>query len=159
MRHYVASATQTVKSEEKVAGGGGGRGGGILCEMDRGGRSGRRSVYICVRKATIYWYANNSQNPSIAVVKMLSFSFKFIDKFSTFTCKTSWRIMADFSLKKKLRYIENLWHFIENVFLIRKRENHIRTWAFRTLVFLPWSDTTTPTPQNEKIELSIIYAN
>ena len=65
-----------------------------------------------------------------------------------------------FLFKKKLRYIENLWHFIENVFLIKKkRENQIRTWAFRTLVFLPWSDTTTPTPQNGKIEVSIIYAN
>ena len=56
MRHYVASATQAVKSEKKARGGGGvgGRGGGISCEMDRGNRSGWGSVYICARKATIY---------------------------------------------------------------------------------------------------------
>ena len=55
MRHYVASATQTVKSEKRGGGGGGGgRGGGISCEMDRGDRSGRGSVYFCARTTTIY---------------------------------------------------------------------------------------------------------
>ena len=49
MRHDVASATQTVKSEKK----GGGKG-GISCEMDKGDRSGRGSVYVCALKATTY---------------------------------------------------------------------------------------------------------
>lgn len=80
MRHDVASATQTVKSEKK----GGGKG-GISCEMDKGDRSGRGSVYVCALKATTYWYATNSQNPLKAVVKMSAFCFKFIDKFSALT--------------------------------------------------------------------------
>ena len=92
MHHDVASATQTVKSEKKGVGGGGGEG-GISCEMDKGDRSERGSVYVscpkgnyvCALKATTYWYATNSQNPSKAVVKMLAFCFKFIDKFSALT--------------------------------------------------------------------------
>lgn len=52
MRHDVASATQTVKSEKK--GGGGGGEGGISCEMDKGDRSGRGSVYVCALKATMF---------------------------------------------------------------------------------------------------------
>ena len=67
-------------------GGGGGDGeGGISCEMDEGDRPGRGSVYVCALKATTYWYATNSQNPSKAVVKMFAFCFKFIDKFSALT--------------------------------------------------------------------------
>ena len=56
MRHDVASATQTVKSEKRRwGGGGGGEGdGGISCEMDKGDRSGRGSVYVCALKATTY---------------------------------------------------------------------------------------------------------
>lgn len=54
MRHYVASATQAVKSEKKARGGGvGGRGGGISCEMDRGNRSGWGSV-IFVPERQLY---------------------------------------------------------------------------------------------------------
>ena len=83
MRHDVASATQTVKSEKRRWGGGGE--GGISCEMDDGDRPGRGSVYVCALKATTYWYATNSQNPLKAVVKMLAFCFKFIDKFSALT--------------------------------------------------------------------------
>ena len=50
MRHDVASATQTVKSEKK----GGGGEGGISCEMDKGDRSGRGSVYVSALKATMF---------------------------------------------------------------------------------------------------------
>lgn len=35
-------------------GGGGGGEGGISCEMDKGDRSGRGSVYVCALKATTY---------------------------------------------------------------------------------------------------------
>ena len=52
MRHDVASATQTVKSEKRRWGGGGE--GGIPGEMDKGDRSGRGSVYVCALKATTY---------------------------------------------------------------------------------------------------------
>lgn len=52
MRHDVASATQTVKSEKKDGGGGGE--GGISCEMDKGDRSGRGSVYVSALKATMF---------------------------------------------------------------------------------------------------------
>ena len=52
MGHDVASATQTVKSEKR--GGGGGGEGGISCEMDKGDRSGRGSVYVCALKATMF---------------------------------------------------------------------------------------------------------
>ena len=51
MRHDVASATQTVKSEKKEGGGGEG---GISCEMDKGDRSGRGSVYVSALKATMF---------------------------------------------------------------------------------------------------------
>ena len=34
--------------------GGGGGGGGISCEMDKGDRSGRGSVYVCALKATMF---------------------------------------------------------------------------------------------------------
>lgn len=50
MGHDVASATQTVKSEKR----GGGEEGGISCEMDKGDRSGRGSVYVCALKATMF---------------------------------------------------------------------------------------------------------
>ena len=53
MRHDVASATQTVKSEKRGLGGGGGEG-GISCEMDKGDRSGRGSVYVSALKATMF---------------------------------------------------------------------------------------------------------
>lgn len=49
MRHDVAYATQTVKSEKR-----GGGGGGISCEMDKGDRSGRGSVYVSALKATMF---------------------------------------------------------------------------------------------------------
>ena len=52
MGHDVASATQTVKSEKR--GGGGGGEGGKSCEMDKGDRSGRGSVYVCALKATMF---------------------------------------------------------------------------------------------------------
>ena len=51
MGHDVASATQTVKSEKR---GGGGGEGGISCEMDKGDRSGRGSVYVSALKATMF---------------------------------------------------------------------------------------------------------
>ena len=35
-------------------GGGGGGEGGISCEMDKGDRPGRGSVYVCALKATTY---------------------------------------------------------------------------------------------------------
>ena len=54
MRHDVASATQTVKSEKRRWGGGGDGEGGISCEMDEGDRPGRDSVYVCALKATTY---------------------------------------------------------------------------------------------------------
>ena len=54
MRHDVASATQTFKSEKRGCGEGGGGEGGISCEMDKGDRSGRGSVYVCALKATMF---------------------------------------------------------------------------------------------------------
>ena len=41
------------KKGEGGGGGGGGKG-GISCEMDKGDRSGRGSVYVCALKATMF---------------------------------------------------------------------------------------------------------
>ena len=71
--------------------------------------------------------------------------------------------MEDFPLKKinkiNKAHRKSLKFYWKWFFNKKKKENQIRTWAVRTLVFLPWSDTTTTTPQTEKTELSIMLIN
>lgn len=69
--------------------------------------------------------------------------------------------MEDFSLKKMNKAHRKSLKFYWKWFFNKKKKkgNQIRTWAVRTLVFLPWSDTTTTTPQTEKTELSIMLIN
>lgn len=169
MRHDVASATQTVKSEKRGLGGGGGRRNLVWNGQGRPIWAGLslylcpKGNYVCALKATTYWYATNSQNHPKLWWKCWLFVSNLLTNLVPLQCNTSWRIMEDFSLKKIKKinkaHRKSLKFYWKWFFTKNKKGNQIRTWAVRTLVFLPWSDTTTTTPQTEKTEFSIMLIN